>query len=85
VAKTTVTITSLADSTANAYVNVYFIPASTDGSIRLNLGQHATSYTDHLGKVWWGQDISRAFNSTYEIGWWHWLRISGRNMAITCN
>jgi hypothetical protein len=68
VTKTTVTITSVADSTANAYVDVYFIPVSGDGSIRLNFGQHATSYTDHLGNVWWGQNIARSFNSTYEIG-----------------
>ena len=39
-----------------------------DGSIRLNFGQHGTSYTDHLGNVWWGQNVTRAFNSTYEIG-----------------
>ena len=68
VTKTTVTISSLADSTANAYVDVYFVPASGDGSIRLNLGQHATSYRDHLGNTWWGQNVTRAFNSTYEIG-----------------
>ena len=68
VTKTTVTIASVADSTANAYVDVYFIPVSGDGSIRLNFGQHATSYTDHLGNVWWGQTITRPFNSTYEIG-----------------
>jgi hypothetical protein len=61
-------ITSVADSTANAYVDVYFIPASPDGSIRLNFGQHATSYTDHLGKTWWGQVVTRLFNSSYEIG-----------------
>lgn len=66
--KTTVTISSVADSTANAYIDVYFIPVSRDGSIRLNFGQHATSYTDHLGNVWWGQNVTRAFNSTYEIG-----------------
>jgi hypothetical protein len=60
VTKTTVTITSVADSTANAYVEVYFIPVSGDGSIRLNFGQHATSYTDHLGNVWWGQNIASA-------------------------
>jgi Malectin domain len=68
VTKTTVTITSVADSTANAYVDVYFIPVSGDGAIRLNFGQHATSYTDHLGNVWWGQNQTRSFNSTYEIG-----------------
>ena len=68
VTKTMVTITSVADSTANAYVDVYFIPVSSNGSIRLSFGQHATSYTDHLGNVWWGQNIGRAFNSTYEIG-----------------
>jgi hypothetical protein len=68
VTKTTVMITSVADSTANAYVDVYFIPVSPDGSIRLNFGQHATSYTDHLGKVWWGQVVTRLFNSSYEIG-----------------
>ncbi len=68
VTKTTVTITSIADSTANAYVDVYFIPVSADGSIRLNFGQHGTSYTDHLGNIWWGQNVARGFNSTYEIG-----------------
>ncbi len=68
VTKTTVTITSIADSTANAYVEIYFIPVSGDGSIRLNFGQHSTSYRDHLGNVWWGQNVSRSFNSTYEIG-----------------
>jgi hypothetical protein len=61
-------ITSVADSTANAYVDVYFIPVSPDGSIRLNFGQHATSYTDHLGNIWWGQVVTRPFNSSYEIG-----------------
>ena len=68
VTQTTVMITSVADSTANAYVDVYFIPVSADGSIRLNFGQHATSYTDHLGNTWWGQSANRAFNTTYEIG-----------------
>jgi hypothetical protein len=68
VTKTTVTITSVADSTANAYIEVYFIPVSPDGSIRLNFGQQATSYTDHLRHVWWGQVVTRPFNSTYEIG-----------------
>jgi hypothetical protein len=68
VTKTTVIITSVADSTANAYVDVYFIPVSPDGAIRLNFGQHNTSYTDHLGNVWWGQVVSRLFNTTYEIG-----------------
>jgi hypothetical protein len=68
VTKTTVMITSVADSTANAYVDVYFIPVSADGLIRLNFGQHATSYTDHLGNVWWGQSTAKLFNSTYEIG-----------------
>jgi hypothetical protein len=68
VTKTTVTITSVADNGANAYIDVYFIPVSADGSIRLNFGQQATSYTDHLGNVWWGQVVSRPFNSTYEIG-----------------
>ena len=64
--KTTVTITSVADSTANAYVDVYFIPVSTDGSIRLNFGQHGTSYTDHLGNVWWGQNVPRGWQGQYE-------------------
>ena len=68
VTRTTVIITSVADSTANAYVDVYFIPVSADGSIRLNLGQHSASYTDHLGNVWWGQVVARGFNTTYEIG-----------------
>ena len=68
VTKTTVIITSVADSTANAYVDVYFIPVSPDGNIRLAFGQHNTSYTDHLGNVWWGQVVPRLFNSTYEIG-----------------
>ena len=58
VTKTTVSITSVADSTANAYVDVYFIPTSADGSIRLNFGQHGTSYTDHLSNVWWGQNVT---------------------------
>ena len=68
VTKTTVIITSVADSTANAYIDVYFIPVSPDGTIRLNFGQRNTSYTDHLGNVWWGQVVARLFNSTYEIG-----------------
>ena len=68
VTKTTVTITSVADSTANAYIDVYFIPLSPDGNIRLAFGQHATSYTDTLGNTWWGQVVTRPFNSTYEIG-----------------
>ena len=68
VTKTTVTITSVADESANVYIDVYFIPVSPDGSIRLNFGQQAKSYTDHLGKVWWGQNTARPFNSTYEIG-----------------
>jgi hypothetical protein len=66
--KTTVTITSVADRTANAYLEVYFIPVSKDGNIRLNFGQHSTSYADHSGQVWWGQVAARNFNSTYEIG-----------------
>ena len=68
VTKTTVTITSVADTTANAYVEVYFIPVSADGSIRLNFGQHDTSYRDHIGNMWWGQNVTRGFNSTYEVG-----------------
>ena len=68
VTKTTVTISSVADSTANAYIDVYFIPVSPDGSIRLSFGQHGTSYTDHQGNLWWGQNVPRPFNSTYEIG-----------------
>jgi hypothetical protein len=68
VTKTTVTIASVADNSANAYIDVYFIPVSADGSIRLNFGQHDTSYTDSSSNVWWGQVVSRPFNSTYEIG-----------------
>jgi hypothetical protein len=64
--RTTVIITSVADSTANAYVDVYFIPVSPDGSVRLNFGQHSTSYTDHLGNVWWGNLVG-GWDTTYEI------------------
>ena len=64
--RTTVIITSVADSTANAYVDVYFIPVSPDGSVRLNFGQHSTSYTDHLGNVWWGNTVG-GWDTTYEI------------------
>ena len=39
-----------------------------NGSIRLSFGQHGTSYTDHQGNFWWGQNVPRPFNSTYEIG-----------------
>jgi hypothetical protein len=68
VTKTTVTITSTADPTANLYIDTFFIPVSSDGKIRLAFGEHATSYTDTGGKVWWGQNVTRAFNSSYEIG-----------------
>ena len=64
VTKTTVTITSTADSTANAYVDVFFIPVSPDGNIRLNFGQHATSYSDSTGRVWWGQVVARSLIPT---------------------
>jgi hypothetical protein len=64
--QTMVTISSVADSTANAYVDVYFIPVSGDRSIRVNFGQHATSYTDHLGNIWWG-NFNGGWQSTYEL------------------
>ena len=67
VTKTTVIITSVADPTANVYIDVFFVPVSTDNKIRLAFGQHAISYTDTLGKVWYGQDVVRGFNSTFEI------------------
>jgi hypothetical protein len=68
VTKTTVIISSVADSTANAYVDVFFVPVSPDGKIRLALGQHATSYTDTLGNVWWGQNVTRSWQDRYESG-----------------
>ena len=67
VTKTVVTATSIADPTANLYIDTYFIPVSGDGKIRLAFGQHSTFYTDTGGKVWWGQVVTRPFNSTYEI------------------
>jgi hypothetical protein len=66
IAKTTVTITSTAEATANAYVDVFFVPVSPDGKIRLALGQHATSYTDTLGNKWWGQNVPRGWQDQYE-------------------
>ncbi len=78
VAKTTVIITSVADSTANAYIDVYFIPVSPDGSIRLNFGQHSTSYTDHLGNIWWGQVVNRNFNTSLRDRRRRWLCIPER-------
>ncbi len=67
--KTTVTICSAATGASNqcAYVDVFFIPVSPDGSIRLWLGGHQPSYTDRSGNVWWGQIAAREFNSNYEI------------------
>ncbi len=67
VTKTTVTITSAADSTASVYIDVFFIPVSPDGNIRLAMGLQQTSYTDTLGNKWWGQVQSRPQFSTYEI------------------
>ncbi len=66
--RTTVQICSIADQEACAYLDVFFVPTSSDGTIRLAFGQHATSYTDRHGNVWWGQMTARPFNSTYEIG-----------------
>lgn len=67
VTKTTITMAPIAGSLARTFVDVYFIPVSSDGNIRLAFGQHGTSYTDTTSKVWWGQVVARPFNSTYEI------------------
>lgn len=68
VTRTIVTITSTDDSTANYYVSVYFIPKASNGNIYLAYGNLGTSYTDTSSNVWWGQVVTRAFNSNYEIG-----------------
>ncbi len=69
-AKTTVSVCSAATGAGNqcAYVDVYFIPVSPDGDLRLWLGGHPTSYTDRSNNRWWGQIVSRSFNSNFEIG-----------------
>lgn len=69
IAKTTVSACSTANgaSTACAYIDVYFIPVSSDGNIRLWIGGHQPSYTDHAHNTWWGTAIPRGFNSHYEI------------------
>jgi hypothetical protein len=67
VERTTITMAPVAGSLARAFVDVYFIPVSSDGNIRLAFGQHGTSYTDTGSKVWWGQVVARPFNSAYEI------------------
>ena len=66
--QTNVQICSVADKDACAYLDVFLVPTAADGTIRLAFGQHATSYTDSEGSVWWGQVTARPFNSTYEIG-----------------
>ncbi len=70
VTKTTVNVCSAATGATNqcAYVDVFFIPVSPDGNIRLWFGGHQASYTDRSGKTWWGQLPPRRFNTDYEIG-----------------
>jgi hypothetical protein len=69
VTKTTVSVCSAAEgATAQcAYVDIFFIPLSPDGSLRLWFGGKMPSYKDGSGNVWWGQISPRAFNSNYEI------------------
>lgn len=66
VQRTTIKCVASADANVAVYEDVSFIPVSSDGKIRLALGQHSPSYTDSGGNVWWGQVVSRAFNSSYE-------------------
>jgi hypothetical protein len=56
----------IAGSLARGFIDVYFIPVSPDGNIRLAFGQQHTSYTDTSGNVWWGASVPRGFNSFYE-------------------
>ncbi|HZP24861.1 MAG TPA: malectin domain-containing carbohydrate-binding protein [Terriglobales bacterium] len=67
--KTTVTVCSAAAGASNAcaYIDVYFIPVSSDGNIRLWVGGHTPSYTDRAHNAWWGEPVPRQFNSNYEI------------------
>ena len=65
--KTTINVCSTAAADECAYVDVFFIPVSPDGSIRLWFGGRQTSYKDRSGNIWWGQVKPRSFNSRYEI------------------
>ena len=69
VTKATVNICSAAAGASDqcAYVDVFFIPVSSDGNIRLWFGGRQTSYTDRSGNTWWGQIVHRGFNTDYEI------------------
>lgn len=69
ITKTTVIACSAAAGAGNAcaYVDVYFIPVSPDGNIRLWTGGHQPSYTDRAHNTWWGAVTTRNFNSNYEI------------------
>ena len=68
-AKTTVSVCAAARGagSACAYVAVFFVPVSPDGTIRLWVGGRQPSYTDSARNSWWGAASPRQFNSHYEI------------------
>jgi hypothetical protein len=69
IVKTTISACSAAPGagTACAYVDVFFIPTSPEGNLRLWIGGRQPVYTDTARRSWWGAAIPRQFNSHYEI------------------
>ncbi len=68
-----VTVTSDADQDAlPLYVEVACIPVSSDGSIRLALGDYSGDYVDVQHQTWWGAWRSNDFDNFDEIPglWW---------------
>ncbi len=69
VAKTTVNVCSAAAGATDqcAYVDLFFIPVSSDGAVRLWFGGRQISYMDRSRNTWWGQVVNRDFDTHYEI------------------
>lgn len=59
--------TSSVDAQAQGRMTVDFAPVSSDGAVRLAMGQQAISpWVDSLGFAWLSQEVKRVFNSAYE-------------------
>ena len=72
--RATVTVTSAIDTAAlPLYIDVYCIPISSDGALRLAFGTPTATYTDSTGFTWWG-----AWNTTGPYsGWGSWYQVPG--------
>jgi hypothetical protein len=78
--RTTMKACSAADTSQCAYVDIFFLPVSPDGNIRLWFGGEDQTYTDFTGNTWFGQATTRGWDSRYEdpgvgfaqlLGTWH--------------